>query len=294
MQVSCGALTAENLDLELFGRVRGSTPDSLADRPGLFHLAQDGTLYLADVGEASAETQERLLQFLEEGVVTRLGSRKPERAKVRLVASTRDPLEGRVREGRFSRELLQRLEGALATLPPLSERPEDIAPIARHCLTLFGPRRGVTAIAEEVFPVLMRHAWAGNVAALVDCMMRTCARATGDTLVVDDLPEGLRDVRRVPGDRDWIPSAPPGRGPMAGTHAVSLPEKEIAPRVSRPFQEKRPWDITDEDPISLELYEKKALLRALDSVGGDRLAAARLLNVGKSTLYRKLKQFGIG
>ena len=294
VQVSCGALTAENLDLELFGRVRGSTPDSLADRPGLFHLAQDGTLYLADVGEASAETQERLLQFLEEGVVTRLGSRKPERAKVRLVASTRDPLEGRVREGRFSRELLQRLEGALATLPPLSERPEDIAPIARHCLTLFGPRRGVTAIAEEVFPVLMRHAWAGNVAALVDCMMRTCARATGDTLVVDDLPEGLRDVRRVPGDRDWIPSAPPGRGPMAGTHAVSLPEKEIAPRVSRPFQEKRPWDITDEDPISLELYEKKALLRALDSVGGDRLAAARLLNVGKSTLYRKLKQFGIG
>ena len=81
---------------------------------------------------------------------------------------------------------------------------------------------------------------------------------------------------------------------MAGTHAVSLPEKEIAPRASRPSPDPRPWDITDEDPISLELYEKKALLRALDSVGGDRLAAARLLNVGKSTLYRKLKQFGIG
>jgi transcriptional regulator of acetoin/glycerol metabolism len=83
---------------------------------------------------------------------------------------------------------------------------------------------------------------------------------------------------------------------------VSLPEKEIAPRPSGALQESRqgfrheprPWDITDDDPISLELYEKKALLRALDSVGGDRLAAARLLNVGKSTLYRKLKQFGIG
>jgi two-component system response regulator HydG len=213
---------------------------------------------------------------------------------VRLVASTRDPLEGRVREGRFSRELLQRLEGALATLPSLSERPEDIAPIARHCLALFGTRRGISTIAEEVFPVLMRHAWAGNVADLVDCMMHACARATGETLSVEDLPEGVRDARRASGDRDLIPSAPPGRASPAGTHAVSLPEKEIAPRAARPFQDKRPWDITDEDPISLELYEKKALLRALDSVGGDRLAAARLLNVGKSTLYRKLKQFGIG
>jgi len=125
-------------------------------------------------------------------------------------------------------------------------------------------------------------------------MQHACAQANGDTIAVEDLPGSLRDHRRSPGDRDLIPSVPPGRGSAAGTHAVSLPEKEIAPRAARAGQDPRPWDITDDDPISLELYEKKALLRALDSVGGDRLAAARLLNVGKSTLYRKLKQFGIG
>jgi two-component system response regulator HydG len=294
VQVSCGALTAENLDLELFGRVRGSSPEAMADRPGLFHLAQGGTLYLADIGDAPMETQEKLLRFLDEGVITRLGSRKAEHARVRLVASTRDPLEGRAREGRFSRELLQRLEGTVATLPPLSARSEDIAPVARHCLHLFGARRGVSDFDQDVLPALGRHAWAGNVAELVDCMQHACARAHGDTIGLADLPESFRDVRRVSGDRDLIPATPPGRGAMAGTHAVSLPEKEIPPRVVRSPHDPRPWDITDADPISLELYEKKALLRALDSVGGDRLAAARLLNVGKSTLYRKLKQFGIG
>jgi DNA-binding NtrC family response regulator len=294
VQIRCGALTAEGLELELFGRVRGSSPDAVHDRPGLFHLAHDGTLYLADVGDAPPETQRKLLEFLESGVVTRLGSRKSERARVRLIASTRDPLEGRVREGRFSRELLQRLDGVSATLPQLSERLEDVAPIARHCLSIFGFRRGVSAIADEVLAVLARHVWPRNVAELVDCMQHACARANGDMVTVEDLPDVFHELRRAAGDRDLIPSAPPGRGALAGTHSVSLPEKEIARVPSRPGRETRPWDITDEDPISLELYEKKALLRALDSVGGDRLAAARLLNVGKSTLYRKLKQFGIG
>jgi DNA-binding NtrC family response regulator len=294
VQIRCGALTPESLDLELFGRAKGASPEALADRPGLFHLAHDGTLYLADIGDAPAETQKQILRFLSEGVIMRLGSRKPERVRARLVVSSRDPLEGRVREGRFSAKLLEAFEPATATLLPLSQRPEDIEPIARHCVALFGARRGVSSIAAEVLSALVRPTWSKNVAELIDCMQHACAQANGDTIAVEDLPGSLRDHRRSPGDRDLIPSVPPGRGSAAGTHAVSLPEKEIAPRAARAGQEPRPWDITDDDPISLELYEKKALLRALDSVGGDRLAAARLLNVGKSTLYRKLKQFGIG
>jgi len=295
VQVRCGALTPENLDLELFGSVRGASPDAAVDRPGLFHIASEGTLYLADISDASLETQEKIVLFLDEGVLTRKGAHKPERAHVRIIASTRDPLEERVREGRFSKELLQRLEGGTATLPPLRERPEDIEPIVAHYLALFGSRRGgVMAIAEDVLGLLLRHVWTKNVAELVDAIRHACSRGAGDTLCADDLPPGFKEARSKAGDREIIPAAPPGRGSLAGTHAVSLPEKELAPRPARPVHAPRAWDITDDDPIDLELYEKKALLRALDSVGGDRLAAARLLNVGKSTLYRKLKQFGIG
>ncbi len=292
VQVRCGALTPEDLDLELFGRARGA-PEAVPERPGLFHLAQDGTLYLEEIGDAPLETQARILRFLEEGVVLRVGSRKVEHVDVRLVASTSDPLEGRLREGRFSRELFQRLETATLTLTPLAERGEDIEPLVRHYLERSGARRGVTALADEVLSVLRRHEWPGNVAELVDCVEQACASAERGIVRLEDLPRGLRDMRRSPGERDLIPAVPPGRTPLAGTHAVPVPEREIAPQPAPTVRDARPWDITDDDPVSLELYEKKALLRALDCVGGDKLAAARLLNVGKSTLYRKLKQFGI-
>jgi DNA-binding NtrC family response regulator len=304
VRISCGALAAESLDLELFGRVRGASPEALADRPGLFHLAHDGTLYLDEVAETSLETQERLVRYLEEGVVTRLGTQKPERLGVRLVVSTSAPLEGRVREGRFSERLLRRLEGTTLVLRPLAERPEDVPGLVRHYLGLFGAAHGVHDVEEEALANLCRHAWSGNVSELVDCIEQACANADGEAIGVEHLPrslgDGPRGAGRAASARDLIPALPPTRAPARGAPpplrargAIDGHADREIPRGIPAGREIRPWDITDEDPISLELYERKALLRALDRVGGDRLAAARLLNVGKSTLYRKLKQFGI-
>ena len=143
-----------------------------------------------------ARNRAYLVVLLLSRVVTRLGSRKADRVRVRLIASTRDPLEGRVREGRFSRELLQRLEAVSASLPPLSERPEDIAPIARHCAALFGSRRGVTAVSEEALLVLGRHTWPRNVAELVDCMQHACSMATRDTIAIQDFVD-LADINPI-------------------------------------------------------------------------------------------------
>jgi two-component system response regulator HydG len=303
VQISCGALAPENLDLELFGRVRGASPDALADRPGLFHLAQDGTLYLDEIAEASIGTQETIARFLEEGVISRVGSTKPERLRVRLVLSSSAPLEGRVREGRFSEALLRNVEGPPLVLPSLADRLEDVPALARHYVGFFGGARGVHDVEEEALAILCGHAWRGNVSELVDCIEQACAAAAGETIRVEDLPATVVDPRHAPRSHDVIPALPPARAPRqtgrplspagtaAGAHGVSREGMRGMPVMNR---EIRPWDITDEDPISLELYERKALLRALDRVGGDRLAAARLLNVGKSTLYRKLKQFGIG
>lgn len=316
VQISCGAFSPENLELELFGRVRGASPGALADRPGLFHLAQDGTLYLDEIAEAPIQTQERILKFLEEGVVSRVGTAKSERLGVRLLLSTSAPLEGRVREGRFSQGLLRRLEGSALVLPPLGERLEDVPMLVRHYLGYFGTSRGVLDIDDDALAVLCRHAWRGNVSELVDCIEQSCATAGGESIGVADLPKMVGDPKRAPGAHDVIPALPPTRATRAGgrlgstqvgsTQVGSAPAgntqpgyiqdartERAIPRGIAPSREIRPWDITDEDPICLELYERKALLRALDRVGGDRLAAARLLNVGKSTLYRKLKQFGI-
>ncbi|MFI5402700.1 MAG: sigma 54-interacting transcriptional regulator [Planctomycetota bacterium] len=311
VQLSCGALAPENLDLELFGRVRGSTPGALADRPGLVHLAQDGTLYLDEIAEAPVATQERVLRFLEDGVVSRAGTPKPERLRVRLVLSTSAPLEGRVREGRFSEGLFRRLEASMLAFPPLGERLEDVPVLVRHYLGSFGSSRGVLDIDDEALAILCRHHWRGNVSELVDCVEHACAAASRESIGVDDLPPTIGDPKRAPGAQDVIPSLPPKNAPRAGVRPGVAPpgsalpssagsgslqpsrsEREI-PRGAAPGRDIRPWDITDDDPICLELYERKALLRALDRVGGDRLAAAKLLNVGKSTLYRKLKQFGI-
>jgi DNA-binding NtrC family response regulator len=288
----CGSLTAEDLDLELFGRARGANGDY--DRPGLVHFAQDGTLFLEEIGDASLEIQEKILHLIDEGAVSRAGSRKPERVRVRIIASSSAPLDGRVQEGRFSPDLLERFETATLVFLPLVERPEDVEPIARHYVGIHGATRGIAGIAPEALSILAGQSWKGNVDELVDWIHRACARAAPGPLAIDHLPEAAHDAQRAPRDHELIPTAPIVRASPAGTHAVSLPEKDLPSRAPRPPVGVRPWDITDEDPISLDLYEKKALLRALDSVRGDKLAAARLLKVGKSTLYRKLKQFGIG
>ena len=131
------------------------------------------------------------------------------------------------------------------------------------------------------------YAWPGDVAELEDCVEQACARAGAGVVEVEHLTRPLRDRAAELPAPAFIPAARPQQAaapaaPVPGTHVV-------APQGLEP----EPWMITEEDPISLDLYEKKVLLRALDSTDGDKLAAARLLQVGKSTLYRKLKKFGI-
>lgn len=296
LQIRCGGLTPEDLELELFGHVKGAHPAAVADRPGLFHMAQDGTLYLEEIGDLPLDLQDRLARFLEEGTILRKGTHRAERMDVRVIVSSVAPLEGAVQEGRFKPELFAHLSKVSLCAPALAQRPEDIEPLAHHCLRRFGAPRQIQEFTEEALWILRQHDWPGNVAELEDCVEQACARATESVVRVEDLPRGLRDQHLHVSERQLIPVKRP-EGPQAlGTHTVGTPKLEpepVIPRTARSSREPHLWDITDEDPISLDLYEKKALLRALEQVHGDKLAAARLLKVGKSTLYRKLKRFGI-
>jgi len=289
LQIRCSGLDEKNLERELFGYVKGAFEDALADRPGLLHLAADGTLYLEDIGSLGLELQKRLLETIQEGVVRRVGTERKEKVDVGIVASSYRLLQGAVKEGTFLRELFEYFDENAVQLLPLVNRQEDVIPLAGLFVTQYGRPYGVRLITEEAVDALLRYEWPGNVAELEECVKGACGHAQENQIVKESLPSALLE------DGDELPTrelVPRPRLERAGTQTVGgvVPMPSAG---SSAMRRRQPWDINEEDPISLDLYEKKALLRALDHVGGDKLAAARLLKVGKSTLYRKLKRFEI-
>ena len=204
-------------------------------------------------------------------------------------ASSTSPLQSAVTEGSFRKDLLERFEEHTVQLLPLASRQEDIIALAGLFVTLHGRRYDVRMIDEEAVDLLVRYDWPGNVIEFEDCIRSACRRATEQEITPACLPPALLD------DGDNLPAhevIPRPRGEAKAGSAVggivSIPTAS-----GGTLRRRQPWDISEDDPISLDFYEKKALLRALDYVGGDKLAAARLLKVGKSTLYRKLKRFEI-
>lgn len=285
LQMHCGSMSGEMLEAELLGLGKGHAPSM--QRPGLLSLARDGTLFLSEVGELPLTVQERLHEILEAGILYRIGSRKKERVDCRLIASSSRDLESLTQKGEFHAGLYGQLSASKVVVPPLRERREDIRALAESFLARFGSVHGVEAFSEEAVWAMEGYRWPGNVAELEDCVEQACARAGGETIEVSHLTRPLRGhAEQVPAAAVTpVPRAIPridGSSSIAGTHLATAPQVVLTP-----------WSITDEDPISLDLYERKVLLRALDSTSGDKLAAARLLHVGKSTLYRKLKKFGI-
>ncbi len=296
LHVRCAGQTAENLELELFGYAKGALQGSQGERPGFFQLAQDGTLFLEDVTELTSALQERLLLFLTAGTVQRKGALKAERVDVRIVASASSSIDHAVDQGKFSRALYERLAERQIPVPPLAQRIEDVETLARHSLARFGAPRRVLDFADDTLELLRRYEWPGSLAELEESIDQACALATDGVLRIENLPRGLRDARaRLIGDEIVPTRRLPSAEAVGGTHAVhDMPTHELRPQpTSLGNRSMREWDITDADPVSLDIYEKKAILRAIDTSGGDKLAAARLLQIGKSTLYRKLKYHNI-
>lgn len=300
LHLRCVGVSADSLESEIFGSARNPARGQMQDRPGLLHLAQDGMLYLEEVAELPLGLQKRLLDFLQTGSITRSGSTRPERLEVRLVASTERELASLSKSGAFLSDLAERLAATVFTLPPLASRKEDLQELLGHMLERFGSDRGIREIAPDALRVLNEYRWPLNVRELEDCLERACAaaakRGRDGVLRIEDLPQELQQLSEELPPCDLVPVRRPDTERVEGTHTAGTGLRATEPRgvLNLPsYRELRPWDITDEDPVSLELYEKKALLRALSVVHGDKLAAAKLLKLGKSTMYRKLKRFGI-
>ena len=299
--VNCGALTERILESELFGHVKGAFTGAFADRPGLLHQAHLGTLYLDEVANLSPNLQQRLLRVLEEGALCRVGATERELVDVRVIAATAKDLEEEVNAGRFRRDLLFRINVVDLELPALAERPEDVPSLATWFLRRMGAARECVSLSDEAVMALESYGWPGNVRELENCLERACALANGEEIEVRDLTQPLREAWRGGQQRDQIPQPQKGIQVYPGTPSGA---RVVNARATAPAEPALvgagvgggPGGLSggeDDCEISLDAYERLCLLRALEETGGDRLAAAKLLGVGKSTLYRKLKRHEI-
>ncbi len=305
-EMHCKGCTEENLDIEIFGHARNG---SAAERPGLLHLAQDGTLYISEVDTLPLPVQQRLLQYLQSGSFTRRGGTRSERAEVRLIASSNADLSALCQQGRFLSELAERLAAHVIELPTLTQRLDDMELLVKSLLSQYGAHRGIHGIHEDALALLRAHSWPGNLRELEDCIRHAVEYALDGAIALQSLPRSVRDAaernlprisagqasRQVASEAAGASLVPMRRpeGRIEGTHTSQTGLATAGAGSPGRNREVRPWDINDEDPVSLDLYEKKALLRALSEADGDKLVAAKRLKLGKSTMYRKLKRYGI-
>jgi len=255
--VNCGALTETLLESELFGHVKGSFTGAVADKRGIFEEANDGTIFLDEIGETSLSLQVKLLRALQESEIRRVGGGKAIKFDARVLAATNRDLEREVAEGRFREDLFYRLSVVVLRVPPLRERREDIKLLAAQSL-----RRAVqsgaraSTISDEALVLLEQYNWPGNVRELENTIWHAALYARGASITPDDLPEKVR------------------------TH-TRLAERES--KIQSMFT----------DLPTLEELERRYLLCVLQSVGGSRTRAAEVLDIDRRTLYRMAERHGI-
>ncbi len=269
IKVNCGALPEALLESELFGHRKGAFTGAVESKPGRFRMAHNGTLYLTEIGDLPLSLQVKLLTFFDDQVVYPLGSSQGFQANVRLIAATNKDLERMVQYGRFREDLLYRLNVIRIALPPLRERGEDVRLLLDHFQGVFAKRFGkeLPGISKSALDFLETYRYSGNVRELRNIMEYAVNMCPGGKIRKSDLPAYLSDPQMPPG--------PP--------QAESEPPRSAEERtLQQPYGEE-----------SWAAVERKMILDALLRSRGRRGKAAELLGWGRSTLWRKMKHYGI-
>jgi two-component system nitrogen regulation response regulator NtrX len=212
IKVNCAAIPAELVESELFGHEKGAFTGAAALRRGRFELADEGTIFLDEIGDLHEAAQAKLLRILQDGELQRVGGERPLRVTVRVISATNRHLDQLVASGAFRQDLFYRLSVVPIRVPPLRERREDIAALATHFLAEFSARHGRRAreFDEDVLPVLARYHWPGNIRELRNVIERMAILGRGDRLTMDAIPIEVRSpaaVRATTGLQDARDSA---------------------------------------------------------------------------------------
>ncbi len=255
--VDCGSLVPTLVESELFGYVKGAFTGAVRSKDGLLAMAEGGTIFLDEIGELPVDLQAKLLRALQEKEIRPVGGTKAIPINVRILAATNRDLEQCVAQGSFRRDLYFRLNVLTLRIPPLRERKQDVPLLTGHFLERLARATGVQRnISDEALKLLLSYEWPGNIRELENCLERACALTSGPTVHVSDLPTSIQT---------W----------KAQTQTTIAANEDLGERV-----------------MTLAEIEKNAILQTIDQLNGDKLEAAKLLGIGKTTLYRKLKEYG--
>jgi len=273
--INTAAIPKDLLESELFGHERGAFTGAQSLRRGRFEQAEGGTLFLDEIGDMPADLQVRLLRVLADGEYYRVGGHSPQKASVRIIAATHQNLEERVRQGLFREDLMHRLNVVRLRLPPLRERPEDIAPLARHFLQKSARDLAVETkvLSDDAQKALANFAFPGNVRQLENVCHWVTVMGPGQRIEVADLPPEVREIA----------SAASGGGIDPGWQQAL--DRELAQALVR--GERNVGDRLEQE------FEKTLIRRALAHTGGHRMEAAAWLGWGRNTLTRKIQELGL-
>ena len=256
--VDCGSLVPTLIESELFGYVKGAFTGANKSKDGLLAVAESGTVFLDEIGELPIDLQAKLLRALQEKEIRPVGGTKAIPINARILAATNRDLEQAVAQGNFRRDLYFRLNVLTLRIPPLCSRKQDVPLLVGHFLERMTRSTGVQRnVSDEALKLMLAYDWPGNVRELENSLERACALTSGPTIHASDLPTQIQNWR-------------------SQAESAAAAEYAKAAHGILPIAE----------------MEKRAILSAIEQLHGDKLEAARLLGIGKTTLYRKLKEYG--
>lgn len=261
--VNCAAIPSELLESELFGHEKGAFTGAFYSRPGRFELANEGTIFLDEIGDMPIQLQVKILRVIQEKSFERIGSSKAVNVDVRIIAATNKNLENEVKEGKFREDLFWRLNVVPLTIPPLRERKEDIPLLCDYFIERFSRKFGFRLeIEKEVFEIFLEYDWPGNVRELENIIERLYVLSDNGHISLDEIPENIRfREKRI--------------------------KDNLSPDDFNPFAPE-----IDLNELLME-YEKKLILHALNVNKWIKSRAAKYLKINRTTLIEKMKRLGI-
>jgi two-component system response regulator AtoC len=256
--VNCGAIPENLLESELFGHVKGAFTDAIRTKKGLFEEADEGTIFLDEIGELPAQLQVKLLRVLQDGEIRRVGESKSIQVNVRIIAATVKDLAREVNEGRFRDDLFYRLNVLHLSIPPLRERKEDIPLLIQHFINKHNQNlnKHVKEVDSKALELLMNYKWPGNVREVENTIERAVVLTDGDRIELDNLPFEIQNFQNE------VPMVP-------------MAEEEYSVKKAS------------------RMLEMGLIRKALRKTKGNHTHAARLLEISHRALLYKIKDYGI-
>jgi transcriptional regulator with PAS, ATPase and Fis domain len=272
IEISCGSIPETLLESELFGHVKGAFTGAHADKPGRFHAAHTGTLFLDEINSASPAMQLKLLRVIQERTFEPVGTSQPMEVDVRVILASNQPLEDLVARGEFRQDLYYRINVVMIQLPPLRDRTSDIPVLAEHFLHEKSRDLGrqIVGFTSDALNALKGYRFPGNVRELENIVERAVVLTRGNSIGIEDLPPHVIG------------------GSQAGVIGVSPANVNLQSSVSSAS----PWS-GQSLARALEEPEKRIILAALEANAWNRQKTAEVLDINRTTLYKKIKHYGL-